>query len=193
MLFIILRFQNLQIEKYLISQKFNGTNYPIIPTAQSDFLNENIWVEFCCFAFHFNSTIRNLDSFYRIHWPSFSCFSCVYHRWCEKKGAKKVLKFSHNFHTFLGTKLKKVWKNCEKSHQKPHPPFWEMVLLPKSCEKSVKKSHQKSHQKPHQNHTFQKRTLWYTQDRLLLRRPNVAWLTLLYVLTEKYSVVREEK
>lgn len=74
MLFIILRFQNLQIEKYLISQKFNGTNYPIIPTAQSDFLNENIWVEFRCFAFHFNSTIRNLDSFYRIHWPSFSCF-----------------------------------------------------------------------------------------------------------------------
>ena len=42
MLFILLRFQNLQIEKYLISQKFNGTNYPIIPTAQSDFLNENI-------------------------------------------------------------------------------------------------------------------------------------------------------
>ena len=32
----------------------------------------------------------------------------VYHLWCEKKGAKKVLKFSHNFHTFLGTKLKKV-------------------------------------------------------------------------------------
>ncbi len=74
MLFILLRFQNLQIEKYLISQKFNGTNYPIIPTAQSDFLNENIWVEFRCFAFHFDSTIRNLDSFYRIHWPSFSCF-----------------------------------------------------------------------------------------------------------------------
>ena len=89
----------------------------------------------------------------------------MYHRWCEKKGAKKVLKFSHNFHTFLGTKSKKEWKNCEKSHQKPHPPFWEMVLLPKSCEKSVKKSHQKSHQKPHQNHTFQKRTLWYTQVR----------------------------
>ena len=60
--------------KYLISQKFNGTNYPIIPTAQSDFLNENIWVVFRCFAFHFNSAIRNLDSFYRIHWPSFSCF-----------------------------------------------------------------------------------------------------------------------
>ena len=34
-----MRFQNLQIEKYLISQKFNGTNYPIIQTAQSDFLN----------------------------------------------------------------------------------------------------------------------------------------------------------
>ena len=60
--------------KYLISQKFNGTNYPIIPTAQSDFLNENIWAVFRCFAFHFNSAIRNLDSFYRIHWPSFSCF-----------------------------------------------------------------------------------------------------------------------
>ena len=95
-----------------------------------------------------------------LHFP---LLSSVYHLWCWKKGAKKVLKFSHNFHTFLGTKLKKVWKNCEKSHQKPHPPFWEMVLLPKSCEKSVKKSHQKSHQKPHQNHTFQKRTLWYTQ------------------------------
>ena len=97
----------------------------------------------------------------------------MYHLWCEKKGAKKVLKFSHNFHTFLGTKLKKVWKNCEKSHQKPHPPFWEMVLLPKSCEKSVKKSHQKSHQKPHQNHTFQKRTLWYTQVRGLQKSEQI--------------------